>query len=113
MTPKECGFAGCAHSGGEQILEHPEQLLSVDGLAQDPQPRIVRHVLRHVGGIAGHQDRSQLCVRMLAQRREQYVLKQLASFQSNMRKVAIMHGVAQNLRLAEMESVAAFLEAQR
>jgi cytochrome c553 len=30
-----------------------------------------------------------------------------------MRKVAIMHGVAQNLRLAEMESVAAFLEAQR
>jgi len=40
------------------------------------------------------------------------VLKQLASFQSNMRKVAIMHGVAQNLRLPEMESVAAFLEAQ-
>ena len=40
------------------------------------------------------------------------MLKQLASFQSNMRKVAIMHGVAQNLRLPEMESVAAFLEAQ-
>jgi len=40
----------------------------------------------------------------------QYVLKQLGSFQSNMRNVAVMHGVAQNLRVAEMESVAAYLE---
>jgi cytochrome c553 len=48
----------------------------------------------------------------LAGQHAQYVLKQLASFQSNMRKVAIMHGVAQNLRVGEMESVAAFLEAQ-
>jgi cytochrome c553 len=48
----------------------------------------------------------------LAGQHAQYILKQLGSFQSNMRKVAIMHGVAQNLRLAEMESVAAFLEAQ-
>jgi cytochrome c553 len=48
----------------------------------------------------------------LAGQHAQYVLKQLASFQSNMRNVAIMHGVAQNLRLAEMEAVAAYLEAQ-
>ena len=48
----------------------------------------------------------------LAGQHAQYVLKQLASFQSNMRKVAIMHGVAQNLRLPEMEAVADFLEAQ-
>ncbi len=48
----------------------------------------------------------------LAGQHEQYVLKQLSSFQSNMRKVAIMHGVAQNLRLPEMESVAAFLQSQ-
>jgi cytochrome c553 len=48
----------------------------------------------------------------LAGQHAQYVLKQLASFQSNMRKVAVMHGVAQNLRLPEMESVAAFLQAQ-
>ena len=48
----------------------------------------------------------------LAGQHAPYVLKQLASFQSNMRKVAIMHGVAQNLRLPEMESVAAYLEAQ-
>ena len=48
----------------------------------------------------------------LAGQHAQYVLKQLASFQSNMRKVAIMHGVAQNLRLPEMEAVAAYLEAQ-
>jgi cytochrome c553 len=48
----------------------------------------------------------------LAGQHAQYILKQLASFQSNMRKVAIMHGVAQNLRLPEMESVAAYLQAQ-
>jgi len=48
----------------------------------------------------------------LAGQHGQYVLKQLGSFQSNMRNVAVMHGVAQNLRTAEMESVAAFLEGQ-
>ena len=48
----------------------------------------------------------------LAGQHAQYVLKQLASFQSNMRNVAIMHGVAQNLRLPEMQAVAAYLEAQ-
>ena len=48
----------------------------------------------------------------LAGQHEQYILKQLGSFQSNMRKVAIMHGVAQNLRAPEMESVAAFLQSQ-
>jgi len=42
----------------------------------------------------------------------QYVLKQLGSFQSNMRNVAIMHGVAQNLNIGDMDAVAAFLEAQ-
>jgi cytochrome c553 len=47
----------------------------------------------------------------LAGQHAQYVLKQLASFQSNMRNVAVMHGVAQNLRLPEMRAVAAFLEA--
>jgi cytochrome c553 len=48
----------------------------------------------------------------LAGQHAQYVLKQLASFQSNMRNVAVMHGVAQNLRLTEMRAVAAYLEAQ-
>jgi cytochrome c553 len=48
----------------------------------------------------------------LAGQHAQYVLKQLASFQSNMRNVAIMHGVAQNLRLSEMQAVAAYLDAQ-
>jgi cytochrome c553 len=48
----------------------------------------------------------------LAGQHEQYILKQLSSFQSNMRKVAIMHGVAQNLRVAEMQSVAAYLQSQ-
>jgi cytochrome c553 len=48
----------------------------------------------------------------LAGQHAQYIHRQLASFQSNMRNVAIMHGVAQNLRLPEMEAVAAYLEAQ-
>ena len=48
----------------------------------------------------------------LAGQHAPYILKQLASFQSNMRNVAIMHGVAQNLRLREMEAVAAYLETQ-
>lgn len=46
----------------------------------------------------------------LAGQHAQYVLKQLGSFQSNMRKVAIMHGVAQNLNVGDMAAVAAFLE---
>ncbi len=46
----------------------------------------------------------------LAGQHAQYVIKQLGSFQSNMRNVAVMHGVAQNLRTAEMQAVAAYLE---
>ena len=48
----------------------------------------------------------------LAGQHAQYVLKQLGSFQSNMRNVAMMHGVAQNLHLEDMQAVAAYLEAQ-
>src|SRR6059058_1861665 len=48
----------------------------------------------------------------LASQRSQYILNQLASFQSNMRNVAVMHGVAQNLRTNEMQAVAAYLEGQ-
>lgn len=48
----------------------------------------------------------------LAGQHTQYLLKQLGAFQSNMRNVAVMHGVAQNLRMTEMKSVADYLEAQ-
>jgi cytochrome c553 len=48
----------------------------------------------------------------LAGQHAQYVLKQLASFQSNMRNMAVMHGVAQHLPFTEMQAVAAYLEAQ-
>ena len=48
----------------------------------------------------------------LAGQHSQYILKQLSSFQSSMRNVAVMHGVAQNLQLQEMQSVAAYLQAQ-
>lgn len=46
----------------------------------------------------------------LAGQHAEYILKQLSSFQSNMRKIAVMHGVAQNLRTPEMEAVADYLE---
>lgn len=48
----------------------------------------------------------------LAGQHSQYVLKQLGSFQSNMRDVAIMHGVAKTLKLEEMQFIADYLEAQ-
>jgi cytochrome c553 len=48
----------------------------------------------------------------LAGQHAQYVLKQLNSFSSNMRDVAVMHGVAKGLNLQEMESVAAYLQTQ-
>ena len=48
----------------------------------------------------------------LAGQHSQYILKQLGSFQNNMRDVAIMHGVAMNLRAPQMQAVAAYLEAQ-
>jgi cytochrome c553 len=46
----------------------------------------------------------------LAGQHSQYLLKQLRSFQNNMRNVAVMHGVAQDLKASEMESVAAYLQ---
>jgi cytochrome c553 len=46
----------------------------------------------------------------LAGQHAQYVLKQLRSFQSNMRNVAVMHGVAQSLRVNDMQAVAAYVE---
>jgi len=49
----------------------------------------------------------------LAGQHAQYILKQLRSFQSNMRNVAVMHGVALNLQEQEMEAVAAYLQAQQ
>ena len=48
----------------------------------------------------------------LAGQHSQYILKQLSSFQSSMRNVAVMHGVAQNLQLQEMQAVATYLQAQ-
>lgn len=46
----------------------------------------------------------------LAGQHAQYLLKQLRSFQSNLRDVAVMHGVAQSMAVGEMASVAAYLE---
>jgi len=46
----------------------------------------------------------------LAGQHAEYILKQLASFQSNMRNIAVMHGVALNLRTPEMNAVADYLE---
>ena len=46
----------------------------------------------------------------LAGQHAEYILKQLQSFQSDMRNVAIMHGVAQTLHRAQMRAVADYLE---
>lgn len=46
----------------------------------------------------------------LAGQHAEYILKQLASFRSNMRDVAIMHGVAQTLHPQDMQAVADYLE---
>ncbi len=64
------------------------------------------------GGCHGADAHGQQDFPRLAGQHGQYLLKQIASFQSNMRNVAIMHGVAQNLRTAEMQAVAAYLEVQ-
>jgi cytochrome c553 len=49
----------------------------------------------------------------LAGQHAQYVLKQLRSFQSNMRNVAVMHGVTLHLPEHEMKAVAAYLQSLR
>jgi cytochrome c553 len=49
----------------------------------------------------------------LAGQHAPYLLKQLRSFQNNMRNVAVMHGVAQDLKANEMEAVAAYLQSLR
>ena len=46
----------------------------------------------------------------LAGQHAQYLLKQLRSFQNNMRNVAVMHGVAQDLKANEMQAVATYLQ---
>jgi cytochrome c553 len=49
----------------------------------------------------------------LAGQHAQYVMKQLASFQSNLRNVAVMHGVASSLQVPEMQAIAAYVQTLR
>jgi cytochrome c553 len=37
-------------------------------------------------------------------------MKQLRSFQNNMRNVAVMHGVARGLQVGDMQAVATYLQ---
>jgi cytochrome c553 len=46
----------------------------------------------------------------LAGQHVQYLMKQLRSFQNNMRNVAVMHGVARGLQDADMQAVATYLQ---
>jgi cytochrome c553 len=46
----------------------------------------------------------------LAGQHVQYLMKQLRSFQNNMRNVAVMHGVASGLQRADIEAVATYLQ---
>jgi cytochrome c553 len=46
----------------------------------------------------------------LAGQHVQYLMKQLRSFQNNMRNVAVMHGVARGLQSGDMQAVATYLQ---
>jgi cytochrome c553 len=46
----------------------------------------------------------------LAGQHVQYLIKQLRSFQNNMRNVAVMHGVARGLQVTDVEAVATYLQ---
>jgi cytochrome c553 len=46
----------------------------------------------------------------LAGQHVQYLLKQLRSFQTNLRNVAVMHGVAQGLKIDDMRAVSVYLQ---
>ena len=46
----------------------------------------------------------------LAGQHVQYLVKQLRSFQNNMRNVAVMHGVARGLQVNDVEAVATYLQ---
>jgi cytochrome c553 len=46
----------------------------------------------------------------LAGQHAQYLIKQLRSFQNNMRNMAVMHGVARGLQMADIEAVATYLQ---
>jgi cytochrome c553 len=48
----------------------------------------------------------------LAGQHAEYLIKQLYSFRNELRNVAIMHGVAKEMKLNEMEAVAAFLQSR-
>jgi cytochrome c553 len=47
----------------------------------------------------------------LAGQHVEYILKQLRSFQNNMRDVAVMHGIALSLKESDMRAVATYLQA--
>jgi cytochrome c553 len=46
----------------------------------------------------------------LAGQHVQYLMKQLRSFQNNMRNVAVMHGVARGLQIGDMQAVSTYLQ---
>lgn len=79
---------------GRAIFEHGIPAQGVPACAACPGPQVLG---------------SQSFPRLAGQHAE-YVLKQLASFRSNMRQVAIMHGVAQTLHPQDMQAVADYLE---
>jgi len=46
----------------------------------------------------------------LAGQHVQYLMKQLRSFQNNMRNVAVMHGVARGLKVEDMRAIASYVQ---
>jgi cytochrome c553 len=48
----------------------------------------------------------------LAGQHAEYIIKQMYSFRNESRNVAVMHGVAKDMKLVEMEAVAAYLQSK-
>jgi cytochrome c553 len=79
---------------GQEIYEHGD-------IADGVPPCSACHGARAAGSDANPR---------LAGQHVQYLMKQLRSFQNNMRNVAVMHGVALRLPRSDMEAVATYLQ---
>ncbi|HWG77752.1 MAG TPA: c-type cytochrome [Steroidobacteraceae bacterium] len=87
--------------GDPRLIAHGEQIYQQGDAAQGIPPCAACHGPKAAGTSM---------YPSLAGQHVQYLIKQLRSFQNNLRDVAIMHGVAQGLKLPDMLAVSAYLQ---
>lgn len=90
--------------GGDQALLAAGQQIYEDGIAAQSIPACVSCHGPKAEGM-GQFPR-------LAGQHSAYLMKQLYSFQSGLRNIAIMHGITKEMKLDEMQAVAAYLQSQ-